>query len=266
MYDNSPNGTINSMVSDCYSFYDANEKYLLLLAQQSADEGTNKIVVSRPDSGDAKEQVLWLCKFAHKHGLSRTETILKKEWRFGTTYKFIEGDGMTWNSMREINEELMLHGFVPWAWGVPYGQGGGKRNDIKRDNLSAKYALCAVGKEDRPVCKFSETLEKTTLPGPFKLLRSKEALENKKTIAFSSEDGENYMVPYFNGVDIWEPFKEGFGNSFQVIKERIRTQMLTMPKSLTTDDNHNYPATDKVRDVRIALLKEYAPKKLAQNY
>ena len=210
--------------------------------------------------------MLWLCKFAHKHGLSRTETILKKEWRFGTTYKFIEGDGMTWNSMREINEELMLHGFVPWAWGVPYGQGGGKRNDIKRDNLSAKYALCAVGKEDRPVCKFSETLEKTTLPGPFKLLRSKEALENKKTIAFSSEDGENYMVPYFNGVDIWEPFKEGFGNSFQVIKERIRTQMLTMPKSLTTDDNHNYPATDKVRDVRIALLKEYAPKKLAQNY
>jgi len=39
-----------------------------------------------------------------------------------------------------------------------------------------------------------------------------------------------------------------------------------MPLTLTTDDNHNYPASDEVKRVRIELLKKYAPKKLAQNY
>ena len=39
-----------------------------------------------------------------------------------------------------------------------------------------------------------------------------------------------------------------------------------MPLSLSTDENHGYPASDAVRAKRIELLKEYAPKKLAQNY
>ena len=39
-----------------------------------------------------------------------------------------------------------------------------------------------------------------------------------------------------------------------------------MPLTLTTEDNHNYPASDKIREIRIELLKKYAPKKLAQNY
>jgi nicotinic acid phosphoribosyltransferase len=157
------------------------------MAIENEVSGNGKVVVGRPDSGDPSEQVLWLCKIAHKHGLSTVQTILKKEWRFGTSLKFLEGDSMDWSKMKEINEDLILHGFPPFAWGL-YGVGGGLRK-ISRDDLSAKYALCAVGKDLKPVCKFSETLEKTTLPGPFKLLRSKEALESKKTIVGLDEDG-----------------------------------------------------------------------------
>ena len=74
-------------------------------------------------------------------------------------------------------------GYVPWSHGL-FGQGGGKRNSLKRDNLSAKYALCAMGYENEGVVKFSDTFGKTTLPGPFKILRSEEALNNKKQEGF----------------------------------------------------------------------------------
>jgi nicotinamide phosphoribosyltransferase len=260
----SEDGDIDSHVADCYSYFDTVQDILLPMAIENEVSGNGKVVVGRPDSGDPSEQVLWLCKIAHKHGLSTVQTILKKEWRFGTSLKFLEGDSMDWSKMKEINEDLILHGFPPFAWGL-YGVGGGLRK-ISRDDLSAKYALCAVGKDLKPVCKFSETLEKTTLPGPFKLLRSKEALESKKTIVGLDEDGDDVMVDYFNGFDIWDPFKEGFDDDFSVIKNRISEQMEKMPLSLSTADNHNYPASDKIKDIRIELLNKYAPKKLAQNY
>lgn len=260
----SSDGDIDSHVADCYSYFDTVENILLPIAKENVESGNGKVVVGRPDSGDPSEQVLWLCKLAHKHGLSTVETILKKEWRFSTGLKFIEGDSMTWDKMKEINEDLILHGFPPFAWGL-YGVGGGLRK-INRDDFSGKYALCAVGKDLKPVCKFSETLEKTTLPGPFKVLRSKEALNEKKTIVFYNETGEDALVEYFDGSDIWDPFKEGYDDDFNTIKSRIFEQMETMPLNLSTEDNHHYPASDKIKEVRIQLLKKYAPKKLAQNY
>ena len=55
-------------------------------------------------------------------------------------------------------------------------------------------------------------------------------------------------------------------DDFNTIKARIAQQMETMPLTLGDDDNHNYPASDKIKEVRINLLKKYAPKKLPQNY
>jgi len=257
-------GDISSHVADCYSFFDSVENNLLPIALEDKKKGSGKVTVGRPDSGNPGEQVVWLCKIAHKHGLSTVKKILNKEWRFGTNLKFIEGDSMTWKKMKEINNDLLLHGFPPFAWGL-YGQGGGQL-DLKRDDFSAKFALCAIGNELTPVCKFSETLGKTTLPGPFKLLRSKEALESKKTIVGLDEPGEDVMVDFFNGADIWEPFKEGYDDDFNVIKARIAQQMETMPLDLGTEENHHYPASDKIKATRVELLKKYAPKKLAQNY
>jgi nicotinamide phosphoribosyltransferase len=272
LYDSMEDGDIGSFVADCYDFWTAvegngkgDDGSLLALALESKRTGNGKIVVARPDSGIAVEQVTWLCRLAEKHGLVEYKEIHGKRWKFATYLKFIEGDGMTWEEMEAINDALLLQGFAPFSWGL-YGVGGGLRNGLKRDNTSAKYALCAVGKNLRPVVKFSETLGKTTLPGPFKLLRSAEALEAKKTICFPHEDGVDVFVPYFDGSDIWDPFKTGFDDDFWTIKARIAEQMNTMPESLSTEDNHNYPASDEVRAMRIKLLNEYAPKRLAQNY
>lgn len=266
IYDTADNNDIISMVSDCYSFYDANVNYILPLALKSAELGNGKVVVTRPDSGNALEQVLWVCRLAVKNGLYTEKTNSKGEtWKYATTLKFIEGDGMTWTEMWGIIEALKEAGFAPHGWGL-FGVGGGLRNDLKRDNLSAKYALCAKGDDHEGVVKFSDTLGKTTLPGPFKVLRTPIALENKETILFADEEGENAMVVYFDGSNIWEPFGEGQNDNFLDIRERIRKQWDVMPLNLTSPTNHNYPASTAILDERRRLLAKYAPKKQAKNY
>lgn len=266
IYNASNDGEIISMVADCYSFYDAVEKYLVPLAKLSATENTNKIVVARPDSGNALEQVTWLCRTAVKHGLYEEKVIDGVTWRFPTTLKCIEGDGMTWPMMKKINNALLEQGFPPFAW-CPYGIGGGLRNGLKRDDVSAKYALCSIGLNEQAVVKFSEDLGKTTLPGPFKVRRdSKSLVYDKQTIAFASEDGEDALIEYFNGLRKEKPFGIGQDDNFKDVKNNIRQQMNMMPLNLETEGNHNYPATLLIREKRKELLHRYAPKKLSKNY
>lgn len=265
IYNASKDNSINSMVADCYEFYTAVEQKQLPLALRSKELGNGKIVVSRPDSGNAKEQCLWLCKLAKYHGLYESIDINGKTWYKGTYLKFIEGDGMTYPVMIEICELLLENGFLPWEWGVPFGAGGGQRNNLKRDNLSWKYALASRGVDNIPVVKFSETLGKTTLPGPFKVLRSKEALDSKKTIVNINEPGEDAMIVYYTG-DSKNPFGPAMIPNFEDKKLRIFEQFSTMPLSLWTDENHGYPASDQIRETRIKLLEQYAPKKRKENY
>ena len=256
---------IISMVADCYDFYHAVYHYLLPLAQRSVSEGNGKVVVVRPDSGNAKEQVAWVCRLAKRRGLYTTKVIDGVEWYYGTTLKFIEGDGMTYDTMWEIEQELIEHGFAPHGWGL-FGVGGGLRNNLKRDNTSAKYAMCAMGMDKTGVVKFSETIGKTTLPGPFKVLRTPIAIENKETIVFEYEKGEDTMVTYFDGSRIQQPFGEGMNDDFLMIKGRIRKQWIGMPLNLVSEANHGYPASDAILDERRRLLKLYAPKKHVKNY
>ena len=266
IYNSCGDNEIISMVADCYDFYYAVEHYLLPLAKRSVDEGNGKVVVARPDSGNPKEQVLWVCRLAVRNGLFTTKIINGVEWKFGTTLKFIEGDGMDYETMWEIIKELEFQGFAPHGWGL-FGVGGGLRNDLKRDNLSAKYALAAKGNNKEGVVKFSETLGKTTLPGPFKVLRNRCALEAKETICFEDEndDDESAMVTYFDGSSIYQPFGEGMDETFLTIRDRIRTQWDTMPLNLVRGDN-KYPASQAILDERITLLEKYAPKKNTKNY
>jgi nicotinamide phosphoribosyltransferase len=266
IYEACGNNNFISMVSDCYDFYTANIDHLLPLALKSVRDDNGKVVVSRPDSGNAKEQVNWLCRLAVKNNLYTEKTNSKGiTWKYGTTLRFIEGDGMTWETMWEIIEDLLHDGFAPHGWGL-FGVGGGLRNPLKRDNTSAKYALCAKGTEDDGVVKFSDTIGKTTLPGPFKVLRTPEALNNKQTIVFEKEEGEDAMVLYYDGANIWKPFGKGQDDNFLDTRARIRAQWDSMPLNLTSDTNHNYPASDAILDERRRLLAIYAPKKQAKNY
>ena len=260
-------GELGSNVADCNDFYfavkavDKESKKLikgclLELALRSKELGLNIVVVVRPDSGDAAKQLLFICDTAKEYGLFREIEINGKTWYGGTLLRFIEGDGMKWETMKQINDILLSNNYLVWEWGL-YGMGGGMRNDLSRDHASTKYALCAVGEDLRPVVKFSETAGKSTLPGPFKLLRNKEALESGVTIVHASEQGEDARVIYYDGLNF-----QFFGNTMfednRDTKKRIREQMATMPKRLKND----IPASDFIINKRIELLKEYAPEKV----
>ena len=63
-----------------------------------------------------------------------------------------------------------------------------------------------------------------------------------------------------------KPFGIGMDDDFIKIKNRIREQFDSMPLTLVTKDNHGFPISDMIRQVRYDLLKKYAPKKLKKNY
>ena len=127
-----------------------------------------------------------------------------------------------------------------------------------------------MGNNYQGVVKFSDTYGKTTLPGPFKVLRTKEALENKQTIVFRHEgkaDGsDDALVVYYDGLAPVDFFDGGMLDDFNVIKARSHEQFDSMPKNLFTEENHNYPASIAVLNERKRLLVKYAPDKDAANY
>jgi nicotinic acid phosphoribosyltransferase len=258
LFDYSNAYEFNSMVADLNNFFKAVKGYLLPLAIESSEKKLNKIVVARPDSGDALEQILFIINLAVENGLYTEKIINGKKWKFATTLKFIEGDGMTFKDMKNICEKLMELGFAPSGWGL-FGVGGGLRNALKRDNTSAKYALTSVN--GRSVVKFSETFGKMTLPGPFKVLRTQEALNNKKTIVFEHEEGESVFVNYYDGLATNPFYGTEYTETFNERKSRLRKQMEIMPENLQTEHNHNTPASDAIIEERIRLVKLYAPEK-----
>lgn len=265
IYESCKNNELISMVDDCYDAKNAVRTMLLPLALRSKTENNGKVIVGRPDSSKdgytTLDQLLEICDISVENGLF-TEMVTKTgTWKCGTLFHFLDGDGKSCEDILEEIDAIIERGYAFYTWGL-FGQGGGLRNNLKRDNLSAKYALASVGEDDRPVVKFSETIGKGTLPGPFKVLRSEEALLTKKTICFDSESGEDSMVLYFDGTNIYKPFGDGQDDDFLVIKSRVRSQMSTMPLSLGTPENHNYPTSDEIMRVRLNLLKEYAPNKI----
>lgn len=255
IYDHAEDGEFISMVSDCYNFKKATQEYLLKLALEAKESGNGKVVVDRPDSGNALEQVVWICELAYDNNLFENVNTSTGEWKAMTNLKFIEGDGMTFKAMKEIIHSLMALKFAPHLCGL-FGAGGGLRNNLKRDNLSAKYALASIGEDNQGVVKFSETPAKATLPGPFKVLRTKEALENKETIVHIDEDGESALVVYFDGSNIKEPFGKIMWELFGSWKNRLENEFENMPLTLEREGN-NYPASEKVLNNRIELLNKY---------
>lgn len=260
IYDAIGNGEYGSMVADCYDFKNALYNHLVPLALESVSTGNGKVVVARPDSSKPgytdKDQVIDVCETAVRHGLY-TE---KNGFKYSTTLKFIEGNGMNHETILEIIDELIERKFAFFSWGL-FGMGGGRRNGLMRDNTSAKYALASVGFDEKSVVKFSETAGKTTIPGPFKLLRSAKALLNKETVVFAYEDGENAMVEYFDGTRIVKPFGPGMDDDFNTIKARIAYQMQTMPLNLERADSGLYSASKAILAKRDELLELYAPQK-----
>lgn len=151
-------GNIASYVSDCYDFGEAVKKCGDLALS------TGSIVVCRPDSGDAKSNIMKVIQVAFERNLT-VEFNNNGTITFGAkSLRFIEGNSVRPKLSIEVLEMLYEKGLKVGAWGI-FGVGGYLRNECTRDALSSKYALAAIGEDEYPVCKLSENRGKMTVPG-----------------------------------------------------------------------------------------------------
>lgn len=229
MYDTADHGEFLSMVGDCYDYWNAVENSMIPLALDAKQKGNGKVIVARPDSGDSVEMVVGTLERAHKAGLmAPVETVLGKPMFQSTNLRFIVGNGETFDTVKAVTAACLDAGFVPWRCGI-FGIGGHLRNNINRDHMSTKFALCAVGENERPVIKLSEERGKQTLPN-VKVLRNELARKSGITIALEDEPlGKDSLVCYYDG-SLDSPFGEGFTDDFNTCEARVIKGFNEMPK------------------------------------
>ncbi len=220
LYYAEPN-TFTSHVADCYNFYTAVDSYLVPLAKKAKETGG--VIVARPDSGDPLEQILYVLEAAVDAGLyvKNSNGLISM-----TCLRAIQGDGMTFKSILEINEALLKKGFNP-AGCLVYGIGGYLRNCLSRDNFGATMKLCAVGEQKRPVMKFSHTPGKGSVPGLVKIVRElSDRHELLPTVRSIDESGQDELVLWFDGID-------GSGlcyrEDFREVRNRVREEFHSFP-------------------------------------
>lgn len=248
MYEVAENGEYLSMVADCYDYWNALEKCLIPLALDAKTKNNGKIVVARPDSGDSVEMVVGTLKRAREAGLMVPVETARGTMLESTNLRFIVGNGETFDTIKSIIDACLVEGFAPWRCGI-FGVGGHLRNNINRDHMSTKFALCAVGKDNRPVIKLSEEKGKGTLPN-VKVCRNELARKSGITIAMPDEPlGPDSLVTYYDG-SAEAPFGPGFLDDFNVCEERVIKGFDEMPEIA----GHT---TTKVDNVVTELTKHY---------
>lgn len=186
---------IASYVADCYNFRKAVTDYLVPLAQEA--KKTCGIICARPDSGDAFEEILFVLKEATKAGLYKEVTARDgSKLKAMTNLRVIQADGMTFATIKAINEKLIAAGFSPPDC-VYYGVGGFLHDSLSRSNTSAAQKLCAVGNEERPVMKSPIGAKgKESIPGQVKIVREAGSDHSVRGV---DEPGENALKVWYDG-------------------------------------------------------------------
>jgi nicotinic acid phosphoribosyltransferase len=200
MYASAENNEFLSMVGDCYDYWYALENKLIPLALRAKADGSGKVVVARPDSGDSVDMVVGTLERAKNAGLMQTVASTHGPMLASTTLRFIVGNGETYQTVRDVLEACLKAGFLPWRCGI-FGVGGHLRNNINRDHMSTKFALCAVGNDNRPVIKLSMEPGKQTLPLT-KVLRDKTSLESGVAMLRSAPGSPTTSLPARRGLSV----------------------------------------------------------------
>lgn len=240
--------SIGSYVADCYDFKRAVINHLIPLAK----ENPSKVVVIRPDSGNAVENVTFIVKVAIASGLYKDGPNGYEP----TNVMFIEGNTVTPKVINDVYEAVSKLGANPTKWGL-FGIGGWLRNSCTRDSLSSAYKLNAVGLNghSRPVMKFSETEEKESIPGPIKLVNrvchKKTSLEEaeitRRTIVQS--DYTDFVTMYDGSTNYsYVPH----GPAFDIVRNRANYQWFTSPESMERD-----AIVGEMKDTVKMLRKKY---------
>ena len=208
MLDQYPEGLV-AVVSDSYDVYYACEK---LWGEVLKDEilARNGTLVVRPDSGIPKDVVLKCVEIlGDKIGFSLNEKGYKV---LNPKIRVIQGDGVNYESIGDILENLKIHGWS--ADNVGFGMGGALLQKLDRDTqkFAFKCSCATVNGEDRDVFKDPITDHgKKSKKGRLKLVYENGQYQTKAL----HEDGEDILQTVFeNGIILREvDFEEVKRNS-----------------------------------------------------
>jgi len=181
-------------------------------------------MVLRPDSGNPTEVVLLALQKAHELVGSVTN---KKGFKLINGLNVIQGDGINYNSLKEIVEAVIKSGFS--ASNVAYGMGAGLLQKLNRDTMSFATKLSHIRYADgvaRDIMKKPKSdPEKISLPGILKVKRVNgvptifPATENEK-------DEDNLLkVVWDNG-----PVKGLVWDDFSTVRARVASEWHGVPK------------------------------------
>lgn len=205
-----------SYVSDCYNSERALFDHLLPLARQAQQTG-GKVFV-RPDSGNPVDEITRVLDAAVAEGDKQkaagepntwyTEVSTRNHGKLKrmTNMLVIEADGVNFNKIKEINDELLRRGYSP-PHCVAYGIGGALVKLPSRDNISFAQKIGSVGEGDnaRAVMKAPEGARgKWSIPVPpedIKLVRN----GTEASVRSKNEPGEDLYVTYYDGTRTGKP-------------------------------------------------------------
>jgi len=208
MLDQYPEGLV-AVVSDSYDVYHACEK-LWGEALKEKILARNGTVVVRPDSGVPKDVVL---KVTEILGEKIGYTINEKGYKvLVPQIRVIQGDGVNYESIGEILENLAVNGWS--ADNITFGMGGALLQKVHRDTqkFAFKCSCATVDGQDRLVFKDPITDHgKKSKKGRLKLILK----DNEYHTVNLDEEGEDLLVTVFENGEILKDytFDEVKGNS-----------------------------------------------------
>ncbi len=208
MLDQYPEGLV-AVVSDSYDVYYACEK-LWGEALKEKILARNGTLVVRPDSGVPKDVVL---KVTEILGEKIGYTINEKGYKvLVPQIRVIQGDGVNYESIGEILENLAVNGWS--ADNITFGMGGALLQKVHRDTqkFAFKCSCATVDGQDRLVFKDPITDHgKKSKKGRLKLIFK----DNEYHTVNLDEEGEDLLVTVFENGEILKDytFDEVKGNS-----------------------------------------------------
>lgn len=229
-------GGIASNVSDCYNFKKAVDKLERILAK---NPDNLNIIVSRPDSGNAKENI---------------EYILDKK---NSKLRFIEGNSINPKSMKDIL--LSLNGKNVALKGI-FGVGGYLRNSCTRDTFSSALKLSSVGIDNQPVCKLSEVEAKMSIPGP-NILTKPLLMYGYKSVFLNGEIPSrlNRLKIYYEG-DCDLHFTNTCLEDFNIIRDRAQSEFNGYDNFANKYPDYGVDCThlsEKIIEFRQKMIRKY---------
>lgn len=127
-----------AVVSDSYDIYESCKRWATELRQQVIDSGS--VIVIRPDSGKPSEVVLKVLETLEANLPEGEVTVNDKGYKVLPDYfRVIQGDGVNYDSIKEILETITSAGYS--ADNLAFGMGGALLQQINRDTL--KFAMKA---------------------------------------------------------------------------------------------------------------------------